>query len=124
MVLNFLLTISDSSFGLNSFLIAPDYCICMSIVTESLLSCGFLLFTVDCSSHSHYLIVNVRLSPLPLQEPVSLQPFHVLQCHSRQDSPDDFSTQLWACAFEPSLECSVGGERCHVIQLNEISLYA
>ncbi|KAL1274570.1 hypothetical protein QQF64_027384 [Cirrhinus molitorella] len=38
------------------------------------------------------------------QEPVSLQPFHVLQCHSRQDSPDDFSTQLWACAFEPPQE--------------------
>lgn len=55
-VLNFLSTISDNGFGLNSFLIAPDYCICMSIVTESLLNCGFLLlllFTVDCSSHSH-----------------------------------------------------------------------
>ncbi|XP_073697317.1 leucine-rich repeat and WD repeat-containing protein 1 [Garra rufa] len=38
------------------------------------------------------------------QEPVSLQPFHVLQCHSKQDSPDDFSTQLWACAFEPPQE--------------------
>ncbi|XP_067264250.1 leucine-rich repeat and WD repeat-containing protein 1 [Chanodichthys erythropterus] len=45
------------------------------------------------------------------QEPVSLQPFHVLQCHSRQDSPDDFSTQLWACAFEPPLECSGGDVR-------------
>uniref|UniRef100_A0A673JDI0 Leucine-rich repeat and WD repeat-containing protein 1 n=1 Tax=Sinocyclocheilus rhinocerous TaxID=307959 RepID=A0A673JDI0_9TELE len=42
------------------------------------------------------------------REPVSLQPFHVLQCHSRQDSPDDFSTQLWACAFEPQQECSGG----------------
>ncbi|XP_026108932.1 leucine-rich repeat and WD repeat-containing protein 1 isoform X1 [Carassius auratus] len=44
------------------------------------------------------------------QEPVSLQPVHVLQCHSRQDSPEDFSTQLWACAFEPPRECS-GGSR-------------
>ncbi|XP_062844708.1 leucine-rich repeat and WD repeat-containing protein 1 [Trichomycterus rosablanca] len=35
------------------------------------------------------------------QEPASLQPLHVLQCHSKNDSPDDFSTQLWACAFEP-----------------------
>ncbi|XP_029556135.1 leucine-rich repeat and WD repeat-containing protein 1 [Salmo trutta] len=35
------------------------------------------------------------------QEPVSLQPLHVLQCHSKQDSPDDFSTQLWACSFQP-----------------------
>ncbi|RXN22590.1 leucine-rich repeat and WD repeat-containing 1 [Labeo rohita] len=43
------------------------------------------------------------------QEPVSLQPFHVLQCHSRQDSPDDFSTQLWACAFEPPQEGSNAG---------------
>nr|XP_055056471.1 leucine-rich repeat and WD repeat-containing protein 1 isoform X1 [Misgurnus anguillicaudatus] len=39
------------------------------------------------------------------QEPVSLQPLHVLQCHSRQDSPDDFKTQLWACAFEPPQDC-------------------
>uniref|UniRef100_A0A673W9K7 Leucine-rich repeat and WD repeat-containing protein 1 n=1 Tax=Salmo trutta TaxID=8032 RepID=A0A673W9K7_SALTR len=30
-----------------------------------------------------------------------LQPLHVLQCHSKQDSPDDFSTQLWACSFQP-----------------------
>ncbi|XP_043096474.1 leucine-rich repeat and WD repeat-containing protein 1 [Puntigrus tetrazona] len=47
------------------------------------------------------------------QEPVSLQPFHVLQCHSRKDSPDDFSTQLWACAFEPPPECGdvSGGSR-------------
>ncbi|XP_066551331.1 leucine-rich repeat and WD repeat-containing protein 1 isoform X2 [Amia ocellicauda] len=30
-----------------------------------------------------------------------LEPVHVLQCHSRQDSPEDFSTQLWACAFQP-----------------------
>uniref|UniRef100_A0A9J7ZA84 Leucine-rich repeats and WD repeat domain containing 1 n=1 Tax=Cyprinus carpio carpio TaxID=630221 RepID=A0A9J7ZA84_CYPCA len=44
-----------------------------------------------------------------LCDPVSLQPLHVLQCHSRQDSPDDFSTQLWACAFEPPQECSDGG---------------
>ncbi|KAJ7997006.1 hypothetical protein DPEC_G00224430 [Dallia pectoralis] len=35
------------------------------------------------------------------KEPVRLQPVHVLQCHSKQDSPDDFSTQLWACAFQP-----------------------
>uniref|UniRef100_A0A8C8IKJ0 Leucine-rich repeat and WD repeat-containing protein 1 n=1 Tax=Oncorhynchus tshawytscha TaxID=74940 RepID=A0A8C8IKJ0_ONCTS len=38
------------------------------------------------------------------QEPVSLQPLHVLQCHSKQDSPDDFSTQLWACSFQPPLD--------------------
>uniref|UniRef100_A0A4W5JVZ7 Leucine-rich repeat and WD repeat-containing protein 1 n=1 Tax=Hucho hucho TaxID=62062 RepID=A0A4W5JVZ7_9TELE len=33
-----------------------------------------------------------------------LQPLHVLQCHSKQDSPDDFSTQLWACSFQPKLD--------------------
>uniref|UniRef100_A0AAY5K0K4 Leucine-rich repeat and WD repeat-containing protein 1 n=1 Tax=Esox lucius TaxID=8010 RepID=A0AAY5K0K4_ESOLU len=38
------------------------------------------------------------------QAPVSLEPVHVLQCHSKQDSPDDFSTQLWACAFQPLLD--------------------
>lgn len=37
-----------------------------------------------------------------MQEPASLQPLHVLQCHSKNDSEEDFSTQLWACAFEPS----------------------
>ncbi|XP_039518441.1 leucine-rich repeat and WD repeat-containing protein 1 isoform X2 [Pimephales promelas] len=49
---------------------------------------------------------TARIKPHVPQEPVSLRPSHVLQCHSRQDSPDDFSTQLWACAFEPPQECS------------------
>ncbi|KAM6970043.1 leucine-rich repeat and WD repeat-containing protein 1 [Aplochiton taeniatus] len=40
------------------------------------------------------------------QESVSLRPLHALQCHSKQDNPDDFSTQLWACAFQPPLEHS------------------
>ncbi|XP_034744926.1 leucine-rich repeat and WD repeat-containing protein 1 isoform X1 [Etheostoma cragini] len=35
------------------------------------------------------------------QQPVCLKPLHVLQCHSKQDSSEDFSTQLWACAFQP-----------------------
>ncbi|KAF7206837.1 leucine-rich repeat and WD repeat-containing protein 1 isoform X3 [Nothobranchius furzeri] len=34
-------------------------------------------------------------------QPVHLKPLHVLQCHSKQDSSGDFSTQLWACAFQP-----------------------
>ncbi|XP_051847830.1 leucine-rich repeat and WD repeat-containing protein 1 [Antechinus flavipes] len=33
---------------------------------------------------------------------MELQPMHFLQCHSKGNSPDDFSTQLWACAFEPT----------------------
>uniref|UniRef100_A0A8C6S876 Leucine-rich repeat and WD repeat-containing protein 1 n=1 Tax=Neogobius melanostomus TaxID=47308 RepID=A0A8C6S876_9GOBI len=32
---------------------------------------------------------------------VCLKTHHALQCHSKQDSPDDLSTQLWACAFQP-----------------------
>ncbi|KAI4884428.1 hypothetical protein NFI96_032096 [Prochilodus magdalenae] len=40
------------------------------------------------------------------QKPASLQPLHVLQCHSKEDSPEDFSTQLWACAFEPVQDTS------------------
>ncbi|MCI4394547.1 hypothetical protein PGIGA_G00170040 [Pangasianodon gigas] len=43
------------------------------------------------------------------KEPVSLQPLHVLQCHSKHDSPEDFSTQLWACAFEPTHNNSNAG---------------
>uniref|UniRef100_A0A8D3B240 Leucine-rich repeat and WD repeat-containing protein 1 n=1 Tax=Scophthalmus maximus TaxID=52904 RepID=A0A8D3B240_SCOMX len=34
-------------------------------------------------------------------QPLRLKPLHVLQCHSKQDSSEDFSTQLWACAFQP-----------------------
>ncbi|KAM4545796.1 leucine-rich repeat and WD repeat-containing protein 1 isoform 2-T2 [Odontesthes bonariensis] len=46
-------------------------------------------------------------------QPVGLQPLHVLQCHSKQDSSDDFSTQLWACAFQPLPDASGcgGGSR-------------
>ncbi|KAM4619721.1 leucine-rich repeat and WD repeat-containing protein 1 [Polymixia lowei] len=42
------------------------------------------------------------------QEPVCLKPLHVLQCHSKQDSSEDFSTQLWACAFQPPADHSSG----------------
>ncbi|XP_053187249.1 leucine-rich repeat and WD repeat-containing protein 1 [Scomber japonicus] len=46
-------------------------------------------------------------------KPVRLNPLHVLQCHSKQDSSDDFSTQLWACAFQPLPDStgSGGGSR-------------
>eukprot|EP00062_Callorhinchus_milii_P011600 gi/632957732/ref/XP_007894646.1/ PREDICTED: leucine-rich repeat and WD repeat-containing protein 1 isoform X1 [Callorhinchus milii] len=33
--------------------------------------------------------------------PIALEPLHFLQSHSKNNNPDDFSTQLWACAFEP-----------------------
>ncbi|XP_051962618.1 leucine-rich repeat and WD repeat-containing protein 1 [Xyrauchen texanus] len=49
---------------------------------------------------------TLNAKPQVPQDPVSLQPLHVLQCHSRLDSPKDFSTQLWACAFEPPQDCS------------------
>ncbi|XP_078786943.1 leucine-rich repeat and WD repeat-containing protein 1 isoform X3 [Oryzias latipes] len=42
-------------------------------------------------------------------QPVSLKPLHVLQCHSKQDSSEDFTTQLWACAFHPALDSSDSG---------------
>lgn len=44
--------------------------------------------------------VQTRLVSFLLQ-PVHLKPLHVLQCHSKKDSAEDFSTQLWACAFQP-----------------------
>nr|AOC89057.1 leucine-rich repeats and WD repeat domain containing 1 [Sus scrofa] len=31
-----------------------------------------------------------------------LEPLHFLQCHSKNNSPRDLETQLWACAFEPA----------------------
>lgn len=39
--------------------------------------------------------------PLAPLVQVRLQPVHVLQCHSKLDSCDDFSTQLWSCSFQP-----------------------
>lgn len=42
------------------------------------------------------------------QEPMELQPMHFLQCHSKGNSPEDFNTQLWACAFEPTCSDSTG----------------
>ncbi|RXM97378.1 Leucine-rich repeat and WD repeat-containing protein 1 [Acipenser ruthenus] len=46
------------------------------------------------------------------KDPITMRPLHFLQCHSKQNSPDDFSTQLWACAFEPRIDSS-GGSRGH-----------
>lgn len=45
------------------------------------------------------------------QQPVRLKPLHVLQCHSKEDSSEDFSTQLWACAFQPGSDSSGTDER-------------
>ncbi|MGH0156949.1 UNVERIFIED_CONTAM: hypothetical protein FKN15_032726 [Acipenser sinensis] len=46
------------------------------------------------------------------KDPITMKPLHFLQCHSKQNSPDDFSTQLWACAFEPRIDSS-GVSRGH-----------
>ncbi|XP_032728370.1 leucine-rich repeat and WD repeat-containing protein 1 isoform X2 [Lontra canadensis] len=35
---------------------------------------------------------------------LDLEPLHFLQCHSKNNSPRDLETQLWACAFEPAWE--------------------
>lgn len=41
---------------------------------------------------------------LPPQPAMKLEPLHFLQCHSKNNSPQDLETQLWACAFEPAWE--------------------
>ncbi|XP_036264867.1 leucine-rich repeat and WD repeat-containing protein 1 isoform X2 [Pipistrellus kuhlii] len=38
------------------------------------------------------------------QPALKLEPLHFLQCHSKNNSPEDLKTQLWACAFEPACE--------------------
>ncbi|XP_026183465.1 leucine-rich repeat and WD repeat-containing protein 1 [Mastacembelus armatus] len=48
-------------------------------------------------------------------QPVCLKPLHVLQCHSKQDSPEDFSTQLWACAFQPLLGTTGSGGESRMV---------
>uniref|UniRef100_A0A8C8ZHC8 Leucine-rich repeat and WD repeat-containing protein 1 n=1 Tax=Prolemur simus TaxID=1328070 RepID=A0A8C8ZHC8_PROSS len=57
------------------------------------------------------------------QPALKLEPLHFLQCHSKNNSPDDLKTQLWACAFEPAWEegatsqtvATCGGEAVCVI---------
>lgn len=40
---------------------------------------------------------------------LKLEPLHFLQCHSKNNSPGDLQTQLWACAFEPAPEDGPSG---------------
>ncbi|KAM5228502.1 leucine-rich repeat and WD repeat-containing protein 1 isoform 2-T2 [Ctenodactylus gundi] len=57
------------------------------------------------------------------QPALQMEPLHFLQCHSRNNSPQDLKTQLWACAFEPAWEegatsqtvATCGGEAVCVI---------
>lgn len=53
-----------------------------------------------------YTLPIMKTSSNMQDQPVRLKPLHVLQCHSKQDSSDDFSTQLWVCAFQPPLVSS------------------
>ncbi|XP_063812136.1 leucine-rich repeat and WD repeat-containing protein 1 [Pseudophryne corroboree] len=53
---------------------------------------------------------------------LDLEPLHFLQSHSKNNDCDDFRTQLWSCAFEPSLDslsskviATCGGESVCVI---------
>ena len=50
--------------------------------------------------------------PLLPQTALQLEPLHFLQCHSKNNSPRDLETQLWACAFEPAWDegTSLGGQ--------------
>ncbi|XP_021567367.1 leucine-rich repeat and WD repeat-containing protein 1 [Carlito syrichta] len=57
------------------------------------------------------------------QPALKLEPLYFLQCHSKNNSPHDLETQLWACAFEPASEegatsqtvATCGGEAVCVI---------
>ncbi|XP_031288534.1 leucine-rich repeat and WD repeat-containing protein 1 isoform X1 [Camelus dromedarius] len=44
------------------------------------------------------------MGPDGSQPALQLEPLHFLQCHSKNNSPQDLDTQLWACAFEPAWE--------------------
>ncbi|KAM4699101.1 leucine-rich repeat and WD repeat-containing protein 1 [Discoglossus pictus] len=65
---------------------------------------------------------NITQSALKHKKKLEMEPLHFLQCHSKNNSADDFKTQLWACAFEPQLDSSsskavatCGGESVCVI---------
>lgn len=56
-----------------------------------------------CAQRGAYAQVTLTSSPAP-QPDLELEPLHFLQCHSKNNSPRDLDTQLWACAFEPAWE--------------------
>uniref|UniRef100_A0A6I8SU07 Leucine-rich repeat and WD repeat-containing protein 1 n=1 Tax=Xenopus tropicalis TaxID=8364 RepID=A0A6I8SU07_XENTR len=50
---------------------------------------------------------KLSLTPKIIQKALdNIEPLHFLQCHSKNNSCEDFKTQLWACAFEPILDSS------------------
>ncbi|XP_077167591.1 leucine-rich repeat and WD repeat-containing protein 1 [Paroedura picta] len=50
-------------------------------------------------------VCSTPVKDLEGEETISLEPVHFLQCHSKGNNRDDFKTQLWACVFEPPLDC-------------------
>nr|XP_020660686.1 leucine-rich repeat and WD repeat-containing protein 1 isoform X2 [Pogona vitticeps] len=50
-------------------------------------------------------VCSSPVKDLESEETISLEPVHFLQCHSKGNNRDDFKTQLWACVFEPPLDC-------------------
>ncbi|XP_053560572.1 leucine-rich repeat and WD repeat-containing protein 1 [Bombina bombina] len=48
----------------------------------------------------------VQQSNLKTSKRLEMEPLHFLQCHSKNNSCEDFKTQLWACAFEPNVDAS------------------
>nr|XP_034995010.1 leucine-rich repeat and WD repeat-containing protein 1 isoform X3 [Zootoca vivipara] len=50
-------------------------------------------------------VCSTPIKDLEGEETISLEPVHFLQCHSKGNNRDDFKTQLWACVFEPPLDC-------------------
>ncbi|KAM6466361.1 leucine-rich repeat and WD repeat-containing protein 1 isoform 1-T2 [Liasis olivaceus] len=50
-------------------------------------------------------VCSTPVKDLECEETISLEPVHFLQCHSKGNNRDDFKTQLWACVFEPPLDC-------------------
>ncbi|XP_063305980.1 leucine-rich repeat and WD repeat-containing protein 1 [Pelobates fuscus] len=50
---------------------------------------------------------NLSLSGRKAKKEFNVEPLHFLQCHSKNNNGNDFSTQLWSCAFEPDLDTSL-----------------
>ncbi|XP_058020341.1 leucine-rich repeat and WD repeat-containing protein 1 [Ahaetulla prasina] len=50
-------------------------------------------------------VCSTPVKDLECEEAITLEPVHFLQCHSKANNRDDFKTQLWACVFEPPLDC-------------------
>ncbi|CAK8675811.1 unnamed protein product [Clavelina lepadiformis] len=68
-----------------------------------------------------------KLSVSGAETPLDYKPAIFLQCHSKEEGCDDFSTQVWCCAFEPDMNdpqkttnrvATCGGDKVCVIDCN------